>query len=315
MDSSDHENDLNHRKLELYNALAQLAEKYGIGGRTSTVAKLLTSTQCERRIAYSLVNISMKSNQRFDGIYREVSTFATVKILDYLKARLDGDGYNVALATETKDVAGRYDITLVAGDPCVVKVSNEPIVRIEIKGLTTGLPLEQVGERFIWNNSPLIVVRILLGQVFLVRPSDLQGLVGFSLSNNLAKARRILDEAHYTVPGACYGCADTGCSYNERRGLELRPLISPVKVGEDLKLALMNLPKCAESTASYVLNELVARGYNPLAPSARTADSQDSPMENRGHGPKLPSPRLHVSTLPWQESSGRATNSQKDESA
>ena len=315
MESSDHENDLNHKKLELYNALAQLAEKYGIEGRTSTVAKLLTSTQCERRIAYSLANISTKSNQRFDGIYREVSNFATVKILDYLKARLDSDGYNVALATETKDVAGRYDITLVAGDPCVVKVSDEPIVRIEIKGLTTGLPLEQVGERYIWNNSPLIVVRILPGQVFLVRPSELEGLVNFSLSNNLAKAMRILDEAHYTVPGACYGCADVGCPYNERKGLESRPLISPVEVGEDLNLALMNLPKCAESTADYVLKELEARGYHPPSPSARTADSQNSSMEDRGHGPKPPSPRLHMPKLPWQVSYGKAVNSEEAESS
>ena len=99
LESKDDANDLESKKMELYNVLAQLAEKYGIGGRTSTVAKLLASIQCERRIIHSLATAASRGpqpHQRFDGKYREGSTFSTVKILDYLKARLEGDGYVVA---------------------------------------------------------------------------------------------------------------------------------------------------------------------------------------------------------------------------
>lgn len=279
---------------QILHMMNQLSAKFyfGRGGhsRTATIAKLLASVQCERRISYALANPKVKDDQKFDSIFREKSEYATVKILDCLKRRLDEEGYNVSISTEVKDEMGRYDVTIVSGAPCLVMRDDRQVVRIEIKA-ALGLPLEQV-ERYVWTSAPLIVVRVLINQVILLRPKELMSFRDFSMSNLIAKAKRIEEGKGYTVPGKCWGCPDRSCPFNEGKGTEPRPLITLSDAEWDLKALLNNIPSVAERTASLVLQELKASSTMkpPVVPSKPVPGPE--PPCSADRIPELPQTKL-----------------------
>lgn len=79
------------------------------------------------------------------------------------------------------------------------------------------LPLEQI-ERYLWNPSPLIIARILTGQVAVLRRDDLKEFVEFSKAEAVAKVESVLSGEVFVVPGDYRECRDTACRYNTMRG-------------------------------------------------------------------------------------------------
>lgn len=245
------------------------------GSLTVTLLKTLSSFACERRIKHLLENANfIKENQRFDPYYRQKSQFATVKILEHIKTRLSIIGSNAGIMTEVPSEIGRYDVVITQGCPCKVYANGEERIRIEMKA-SLGLDLGQI-ERYLWDPSPLILVRVITRHVVKIGPSRLRSYVLFSLRELNAKADRILSGKFYTVPRtACTICYDTSCPHNRIKRKQPRNIVtmSDGEFADDLELFFKNLGYVAERTADLVIEELkgVIPSHSPCASAPITA--------------------------------------------
>jgi hypothetical protein len=200
-----------------------------------------------------------KESQRFDPYYRQKSEFATLRILEHVKTSMSTNGLEAVIMTETPSDIGRYDIVVTQGCPCKVYTNGVERIRIEVKA-SLGLDLEQIG-RYLWDPSPLILVRVITGHVAKIKPLELQSFVLFSLGELNAKADRLLSDKFYTVPGtACSNCLDSNCTYWHGRNNTRKPrnivTLSDSDFTEDLASFFQNLSYVAERTASMVVEEL-----------------------------------------------------------
>ncbi len=253
---------ISETKTGLGEALETLSLRHGWvhNGKPSiiSVAKLLTSNVCERRTLHLLTNPNSEERKKFDSIYREKSQYATLKILDHLKSRLIAEGINAQVATETRSDFGIYDVTIMQGEPCSILRNGEQKVRLEIKA-SLGLPLEQL-ERYLWDDSPIIVIRVITGQVTLFRPREMRELVLFSTSTVLEKSLRLMNGSAYIVPGNyCSYCPDIDCQFNkskQRTSNGMLVKMSDGDFGDDINSFFKNLPYVADKTASLVVQEL-----------------------------------------------------------
>ena len=219
-------------------------------------AKILLSNLCERRAKYELENY-VPNKQKFDSLYRSKSDYATLKILDHLKQSLCDEGFNVCVIMEAKDDFGIYDVAILQDTPSYVYHKGKEKIRIEVKA-SLGLPFEQL-ERYLWNPSPLILVRVITGHVAIIRPTEQRDFVLFSVEEMVAKASRLIDGKFFTIPGLyCSSCKDFECQYNKYRERKWTKIVtmSDEEFGEDIQSFFRNLPYVAEKTAKLVIEEL-----------------------------------------------------------
>lgn len=252
------------RKAGLFNLVRQLCDEYDwkwkSHPRTAAMLAVLMSGACERRIGFQLAHQEIKDSARFDPYYVEKSKMGTTVILDYLKGSLESAGYSVGMAMETGDIngTGTYDIVIDAtGNPCLLLRGGEPVVRLELKG-SLGLDLAQIS-RYLVNPTPLVLVRLRLGQVVLLRPADLQEYVDFQVDLTTSKAERLLKGSLRVVPGPqCQSCPDIICPYR-RDGRRTGPRLVAMKEPEfqdDINAFYRNIPVVCKRTSELVLDEL-----------------------------------------------------------
>lgn len=182
--------------------LRTLARKWTHKNQSSTIILTkIINLLCERQINYLLENVAefATKGQRFDLYYREKSEFAIIKILDYLKTRLLTEGINATILTEFSADTGRYDIVIVQNTPCKVYDKSGKSIKIEVK-TGFGLNLGQI-ERYLWDFSPLILVRVITGHVVKIKPHKLRPYILFSLKELSEKIDRLLSGKFYTIPG------------------------------------------------------------------------------------------------------------------
>jgi hypothetical protein len=249
---------------QLLERVRELALKYGLAStgkpRLISVLKLLGSEVCERKIEHELKTGIKEEGRRFDSIYRERSSFATSLIIDHIKRRLTEEGFSVAIRTEERSELniGVFDVTIRVGDPCLICRNGKEKVRLEIKA-SMGMQLEQI-QRYLFDPSPLILVRVIPGHVMLLERRELEGFVDFALKTVLPKADRLKDGRPFVVPGPhCLNCGDASCPFNYGKRTMNDGLItmSDAEFNEDMKLFFTNLPLVAERTAELVIKELV----------------------------------------------------------
>jgi hypothetical protein len=247
-----------------------IAETYGwtrLGQPcAATLIQTLSSNSCDRQVKHILENrASVVEKTRFDPYYREKSEFATIRILEHIKSALSMNGLDAAIRTEEQSNVGRHDIVIALGSPLESYSGWKVRVRIEVKaGL--GINLEQIS-RYLWDPSPLILVRVMTRHVTKIEPSTLQPYLLFMLRELHEKCDRILSGKLYTIRGnACFACTDDRCPHN--RGHDARSpglvTLQNVDFGEDLASFFRNLSYVSEKTASTVVEELswiqVSRG-------------------------------------------------------
>ena len=225
----------------------------------ATLLKLISNYSCESRIIQALVNKEINENTRFDSYYRKKSEFATIKILDRVKTTLSTNGIEATVLTEVRTDVGRYDAVVALGDLNKALTGNTRRVRIEIKA-SAGLDFEQLG-RYLWEPSPLILVRVVMGHVAKLSPSELQSYVTFSLEELTAKVDRLLSQKFYVVSGIdCTDCLDSKCPYTRRKRVGRRNqkviTLPDTEFADDLSSFFKNLSYVAERTAIMVVEEL-----------------------------------------------------------
>lgn len=249
-------------KRDLIAKMKILAEMYGWihTGRpcVSTLMQTLSSNYCDRKVKHILENTGvLRKRNRFDPYYGEKSEFATLRILEHTKTALTNNGLNAVIQTEERSDIGKYDVVIAQGSPSKVYADGEEKVRIEVKA-SYGISLEQIS-RYLWQSSPLILVRVMTRHVTRIDPLQLQPYVMFILKEITAKADRILSCNFYTVPGrGCFTCLDRHCRHNRYMGKRPSGLVAMPDddFGEDLSSFFHNLTYVSEKTVNMIIEEL-----------------------------------------------------------
>jgi hypothetical protein len=251
------------QKEKLAEKIEILTDYYGLPSRrllsSASLIKTISSLSCENRIMYIISNNALsEENRKFDVYYRQKSSFATIKILDRVKTALSAAGLEATIFAEVSADSARYDAVIALGRLSKIERWDSGTVRVEIKG-SLGMDFEQLG-RYLWNRSPLILVRVITGHVVKIYPSELQSYVTFSLNELVAKIDRLISQKHYALPGTdCVDCPNIKCAYwqdrNRRRKTNFVAL-SDMEFGQDLTLFFQNLSYAAERTALMVVEEL-----------------------------------------------------------
>jgi hypothetical protein len=263
------------QKEKLAKKIETLADFCGLSNRrhlpNALLLKAISNFSCEKRIMHMISNNELiVEHKKFDAYYRQKSAFATTKILDHIKNALSANSIEATISTEESSDSARYDAIVALGRPNEASAWNKDVVRIEIKA-SLGLDLEQVG-RYLWDRSPLILVRVITGQVARIRPSELQSYVAFSLNELSFKIDRLLAQKCHTLPGTdCLDCPNNECTHWRERSSERKTgnivTLADAEFGQDLTLFFQNLSYVAERTALMVVEELkgFASAKNKLA--------------------------------------------------
>ena len=253
----------NQRRAELTEALEKLCDVYNYNwsgtNKVVSAAKLLTSFDCERKIGYLLEHSPQKEDASFDPYYSQKSLFVTTVIVDHLKRRLIEEGLEVSVATEKRAVLGVYDVVVKVRRLGDSNQDSSVSFRLEIKG-SLGLSLEQIG-RYLWDESPLVVVRVIPGHVALLKGTNLQDFVRQSIESTIAKAHRITDDIGIIVPGLqCRDCPEISCPHNWHKESMRKELITlgDSEFQKDITALFQHLPYVAERVVEVVLEELFA---------------------------------------------------------
>lgn len=246
---------------ELLAVTRELASRNGLtigsGLKTAVVGALLCSNICERKIKYSLEHQTSNRYEKFDPLFTAKSDYATLKIVDHIKSRLDKEQVLASITCESQDETGAYDVLIESSNPSGTVPNHHTKIKLEVKaGL--GVALEQV-ERYLWEPSPLVLIRVMSRQVIRLDPSELNEFLNFAVAEDVQKAKRLLGGKYHTVPGKyCAACMDFACEHNKfRPPKEVRMIqFSDTNAQEDLNLFLRNLAFVAEKAASLVIQEL-----------------------------------------------------------
>ena len=235
------------------------------GSSKAKVAAVLASTTCEELASHIIMDrASIEEDARFDSYYREKHEVAKRKFVDRLKSALTDSGVGIRIKTEEVSELGRRDVVISDERRLTIK-TNGKTLPVEIKA-SIGLDLAQI-ERYLLSGEPLLLVRIMTGQVKLLKPSDFSAYIEQSIRDLSDKAVRILDGRPFLVTGyECNRCPVRSCPHNRTR----KPIRGFVCMKQDefdvdLQDFLTNLYPTIDRAVQVTLEELGIDACNGLA--------------------------------------------------
>jgi hypothetical protein len=186
------------------------------GSSKAKVAAVLASTACEELASHVIMDGGcFDDDARFDSYYREKHEVAKRKFVDRLKSELTNVDSGFQIRTEEASDLGRRDVVITDGRQLTIE-TNGKTLPVEIKA-SVGLDLAQI-ERYLLSGEPLLLVRIMTGQVKLLKPSDFSAFLKESVRDLSDKALRILDGRPFLVTGyECNRCPVRSCPHNRTR--------------------------------------------------------------------------------------------------
>jgi len=251
-------NSVEKKRQELLSKLFTLSRTLSPRQRRTAIelVRILSSYACDEKVKYLIENPSDRADQAvFDGYYREKSRYATIFIIDQIKSALSANGMRADIKTEQWSDIGRYDIVIARCHEDENRAINEEL-RVEVKA-SLGIDLEQI-VRYLWHQSPLILVRVLTRHVAELEPSKLQQFAICSIRKITAAADRIFAGQVYTVPGLdCLKCPNGRCPYYVAASRKASSLValSDDDFGRDLEVFLQNLNFVSEKTVSLIMEK------------------------------------------------------------
>jgi hypothetical protein len=194
------------------------------------------------------------------------------KLVDLLKSALTSAGVSFQLTTEEEAELGRNDVVIVVNSSGVSVQGNGRRILVEIKA-SLGLDLAQI-ERYMLKGNPLLLVRIMTGQVTLIDPEDHAKFLDDTTLNFADKAERLLEWKPILVPGyECRDCPATSCPHNgllPKSGWEVFHMKSE-EFDADLAMYLRNLYPTLNKAVQAILSELAIKTEVVTVASERTA--------------------------------------------
>jgi hypothetical protein len=239
------------------------------GSSKAKASAVLATTSCETFATHSLENKGSRTDTRFDPYYLMKHEGAKLKLIDRLKSALAAAGVEFQLLTEENGTLGRYDVVIITeGKKLKIQGGHRTIV-VEIKA-SLGLDLAQV-ERYLLGGEPVLLVRIMTGQVTLLSPDDHAAFLSESVKDLAGKAQRILNNRPVLVPGyECRQCPVMSCPFNKYAKKPDRELVcmKPEEFDADLARFLRNLYPTVEKAVGIIFSEL---SINEVTSSSRRA--------------------------------------------
>lgn len=165
------------------------------GKSAAKIAAVLLSTTCECYAAEILFGVPPPAKMRFDPYYRMKHEAAKRKLVDLLKSALTSTGVSFQLLTEDEEELGRNDVVIVVNSSGLSVHGNGRRILVEIKP-SLGLDLAQI-ERYMLKGNPLLLVRIMTGQVTLIDPEDHAKFLDDTTLNFADKAQRMLTKGFF----------------------------------------------------------------------------------------------------------------------
>lgn len=228
--------------------------------KTAVVCALLCSDTCERRIKHSLEHPYSERFEKFDPFFTSKSEYATRKIVDVIKSRLNREKINAKITCEARQELGTYDVLIENINPSgVIHDGQHAMVKLEVKS-GSAIDFGQVERYLIEQPGVLILIRVLARQVIRLDPSELREFTNFAIKEEVQKARRLLEGTYHTVPGKyCGACMDFSCEHNRFTPPKKVRMVqlSDANAQEDIALFFRNLPYVADKTANLVIKELM----------------------------------------------------------
>jgi hypothetical protein len=261
------------------------------GASRAKVGAVLASTMCEQLASHLISSRNGNFEDiQFDPYYREKHEVAKRKLVDRLKTELSNAGKELQffVCAEEANELGRFDLTIVNGSRLKIQAKSGKKLVVEVKA-SLGLDLAQI-ERYLFNGEPLLIIRIMTGQVKLLRPRELSSFLEESMSDLVSKAERILASRPLLVPGyECYRCPLSDCDYNKSRARE-RHIVSmnQKEFDEDVKTFMLNLYPTIKKAIQIILKELEVEAANPscgeaeLSASSQLEQPQSQPHHSHG---------------------------------
>jgi len=270
--------------------ILRLGEKSN-GASRAKVGAVLASTMCEQLASHLISSRNGNFEDiQFDPYYREKHEVAKRKLVDRLKTELSNAGKELQffVCAEEANELGRFDLTIVNGSRLKIQAKSGKKLVVEVKA-SLGLDLGQI-ERYLLNGEPLLIIRIMTGQVKLLRPQELSKFLEESMRDLTSKAERILRDRLFLVPGyECYRCPLKNCSHNKSREKERRIIAMGQKeFEEDFKAFMRNLYPTIDEAVKVILRELEVPSPNPscgedeLSASSRLERPQSQPHHSHG---------------------------------
>jgi hypothetical protein len=180
---------------------------------------------------------------------------AKLKLIDLLKSALTSARVSFQLLTEEEAELGRNDVVIVVNGGGLSVHGNGRRIVVEIKA-SLGFELAQL-ERYMLKGHPLLLVRIMTGQVTLIDPADHAKFLDDTALNFADKAQRMLEWKPILVPGyECRDCPATGCRYNKYVPRSDLFHMKPEEFDADLQLYLRNLYPTVDKAVRMILDEL-----------------------------------------------------------
>jgi hypothetical protein len=150
-----------------------------------------------------------------------------------------------------------------------IQTGNGKKLVVEVKA-SLGLDLAQI-ERHLLNGEPLLLIRIMTGQVKLLRPENLSSFLEESMKDLVSKAGRIMNSRPFLVSGyECYRCPLSKCDHNKSKVKERRIIsMNQKEFGEDVETFMVNLYPTIERATQIILRELELEAPSPSPTEVR----------------------------------------------
>ncbi|MEM3592236.1 MAG: hypothetical protein QW702_09110 [Candidatus Bathyarchaeia archaeon] len=201
---------------ELIRIAEEVAAKYACDrGAKMRAINLLLEHLCERYIVEKL-RLGYIEDE-IDRIWRNLHDYSVALLVDRLKEELVTEGFPVSIVNEAENPVGRYDVLLIVNRGKVQILNCGGNICMEVKsGLNVAL---NQAEKYMWNGTLVVLVRLLTGDVITLRADEWTGFLKFALAQRIKKAERILEGKVILIPGRdCYECPLKTCRFNKNGG-------------------------------------------------------------------------------------------------
>jgi len=239
---------------EFLNLSAHIAAKYGVRRVSErTVVNLLMEHICEKFIVEKL-KFGLGDDGDVDRVWCNLHDYAVALLVERLKNELVDKGFPISIINEAETPTGKYDVLLMVDRGGVQILNGYGDICLEAK---TGLniSLGQL-EKYLWNGSTAVLVRLARGDAVLFKAQDWADFMKAALRDRIEKAKRILKGKAILVPGRdCKECLLKECRFN-RNTLEKRGITKPRNMSELFEEFRMNAYVSIDAAVKLVTEEL-----------------------------------------------------------
>ena len=237
--------------------VSKLALEFGTP--RTTIIKTLIDNPCLVRAHREVRHPKFTSDQKFDSYFSLKHEFGRNKFVQRLVLALGQLGITATITTESKNVAGVFDVLIINGKYLLSvsdKAGKKKII-IEWKS-GASFSLSQL-ERYLWEADVVVLVRVPVMQAVKLARKDVEDYLNTSILALLEQAHIVAANSGnlQKIPGTyCSDCPVFECEFRRQNASGRMVVLKNETMEEDLKTAFTNLDGCITKAIDIVVKEL-----------------------------------------------------------